>query len=126
MAYLEIFAGSHPASATGWKSPVFDALVLGASDPAAFAQAPPEAAMKGIADPAPVQAAIAKAKAGDGAALRAALLQAAERLLLDEAVVVPLWVAPEVGLVRAGMKGVEKKPRAALDVGALPSISFEK
>jgi ABC-type oligopeptide transport system substrate-binding subunit len=125
MAYLEVFADSHPSSATGWKNATYDALVAGASDPAAFAKAPPEAVLKGLADPAPVQAALAKAKAGDTAALRQALLQAAEGLLIDEAVVVPLWLAPEAGLLRAGLHGVDRKSRSVLDVGPLPAISFD-
>ena len=125
LAYLEVFRSDNPASETGWKDPTYDALIDAARDPAAFAKAPTEAVTKGVPDPAPIQAAIEAAKGGKTDALRAALLQAAEARLLDQAVVVPLWLAPEVGLVRKGLVGVGKTTRAALDLHPLPAVAFD-
>jgi ABC-type oligopeptide transport system substrate-binding subunit len=129
LAYLERYATGHPQDDVAWRNKAYDALIEGAWDPAAFAKAPPEAAMKAVGDPAPIQAALLKAKGGDAASLatlRTAILQAAERMLLDEAVVVPLWLAPEAGLLRPGVKGIEvRKPTTVVDYHPLHVISHE-
>jgi ABC-type oligopeptide transport system substrate-binding subunit len=126
LAYLEIWTSGHPKGATGWRSEAYDALVAGAHDASAFARAPVKAATD--ADPA-VAAAAAKAKGGDAqaiVALRAALLQAAERMLLDQAVVVPLFVAAEAGVARATLRGFDvKKPRVPRDPTVLRRLSVE-
>jgi oligopeptide transport system substrate-binding protein len=126
LAHLEIFTSDHPKGATGWRDEAFDAMVVGAHDPAAFAKAPPKAALD--ADAALGQA-VARAKGGDAqsvAALRTALLQAAERRLLDQAVVIPLFVAPESGTARATLRGFDpKKPRVPRDPTVLRRLSVE-
>jgi ABC-type oligopeptide transport system substrate-binding subunit len=130
LAYLETWTSGHPEAQTGWSSPAYDALIAGVRDPAAFAKTQPEAAMKALSDPGPVKSACERAKTGDAAAraaLRASLLQAAERMLLEEAVVVPLWLATEAGVVRPGLRGLDVKGerRSVVDYHPLTTLSFE-
>lgn len=82
---------------------MFDALVAGATDVAGFKEKPDAAA---AALPA-VKAALDRASDAAGLeTLRRALLAEAEAMLLEEAVVVPLWFPVDSGLVRRGVKGV--------------------
>jgi oligopeptide transport system substrate-binding protein len=126
LAHLEIFTSGHPKGATGWRDEAFDALVAGAHDPAAFAKEAPKVALDADAALAP---AVARAKGGDPqavSALRTAILQAAERRLLDQAVVIPLFVAPEAGTARATLRGFDaKKPRVPRDPTVFRRLSVE-
>ncbi len=116
LAFLTAFTTGHPAGDHRWSNPVYDALVAGATDPAAFAASP----AAGAKDLAPVKAALPGAKDPKGLeALRRVLLAEAERILLDEAVVVPLWMPVTTGVLSRKVRGVQMggpNARALLDV----------
>ena len=61
---------------------------------------------------------------GDVEGLRRALLVEAEAILLEEAIVVPLWIPVDSGLVAKGVRGLPVGPtvgkRSLLDVVQFP------
>lgn len=120
LAFLAGFTTKNPAMDTAWSHPVFDALVAGARDVASFAAKPPAAA-------AAIDGVKAALGRGDLEALRRTLLAEAEAILLEEAVVYPLWVPVDSGVVAKGVTGLQLGPttkrRALLDVHLLPLAS---
>ena len=126
LAFLAGFASGSPVGNTGWSDARYDALIRAAEDVAGFAAGTLDPSLKDLAD---LQA---KAKGG-GAGLeeaRRGLLLKAEERLLSEAVVVPLWLPVESGIVKpkvtglSGLATLSGKLRSVLDVhsvvGATP------
>ena len=125
LASLYAFTSKNPAGATQWSNAAYDALVLGAVDVAAFAANPPAEAK----DIPSVKTALGSAKDAKGLeALRQTLLAEAESILLEEAVVVPLWQVPESGLLKPQVRGINlggRVPRNILDVQPLPGVAYD-
>lgn len=117
LAFLGAFTTKNPAGDCAWSHPVYDALIAGARDVNTFRASPPAAA---AALPS-VKAALGR---GDAEGLRRALLAEAEAILLEEAVVVPLWMPVDSGIVAKGVRGLNlgatAAKRALLDVYQLP------
>lgn len=117
LAFLDPFTTKNPAGDCAWSSPLYDALIAGARDVAGF-KAKPDAAAAAV--PA-VKDALAK---GDLEGLRRALLAEAEAILLEEAIVVPLWIPVDSGIVAKGVRGLPVGPvagkRSLLDVVPFP------
>jgi ABC-type oligopeptide transport system substrate-binding subunit len=105
-AWLLTYARNHPASGLGWEDEGFEALLAAASDIDALIAGGDEALAK-LPDGATYKAKLATARASATARehLRLALLEAAERRLLDACVVIPLlW--PSTASVEAGVRGL--------------------
>lgn len=103
LAFLSAFTTKNPAGDCAWSSPLYDALIAGAKDVAGF-KAKPDAAVAALPTVKPVLD-----KATDAAGLetlRRTLLAEAEAMLLEEAVVVPLWHPVDSGLVGRTVKGI--------------------
>jgi oligopeptide transport system substrate-binding protein len=120
LAFLSAFTTRNPTGDALWSNPLYDALIAAARDVASF-KAKPE----GVASAVPaVKSALEK---GDLEGLRRALLAEAEALLLEEAVVVPLWMPVDSGIVRGGVTGLVTGPtggrRSLLDVHLLGPVS---
>ena len=117
LAFLDPFTTKNPAGDCAWSHPLYDALIAGARDAAGF-KAKPDAAAAAV--PA-IKDALAK---GDVEGLRRALLVEAEAILLEEAIVVPLWIPVDSGLVAKGVRGLPVGPtvgkRSLLDVVQFP------
>lgn len=122
LAYLAPFTTANPAGDCRWSSPLFDALVAGARDVVTF-RAKPDAAAAALPS---VKAALGGA---DAEALRRALLAEAEALLLEEAVVVPLWIPVDSGVVSKAVRqlatGNVEGRRPLLDVVPFTSARVE-
>ena len=117
LAFLDPFTTKNPAGDSAWSHPLYDALIAGARDVAGF-KAKPDAAAAAV--PA-VKDALAS---GDLERVRRALLAEAEAILLEEAIVVPLWIPVDSGLVAKGVRGLPVGPtagkRSVLDVVQFP------
>ncbi|MBL9088635.1 MAG: hypothetical protein JNM10_15965 [Planctomycetia bacterium] len=117
LAFLDPFTTKNPAGDCAWSHPLYDALVAGARDVAAF-KASPDAAAAAV--PA-IKDALGR---GDLEGLRRALLAEAEAILLEEAIVVPLWIPVDSGFVAKGVRGLPVGPttgkRSVLDVVQFP------
>ncbi len=125
LAFLTAYVTGSAEGSTGWSNPVYDALIAGAQDVAAFASAPPNPALKDLAEVTRLAAAAKSAPTFDSLeTLRRRLLFEAESLLLSEAVVVPLWIPVETGIVRAKTRGLSLSSgaRSLLDAHALTGV----
>ncbi len=106
-AYVGLFLPKHPQSGLGWHDDQYERLVEAALDVDAFV-ADAEARSKGLPEEATLRTMAQTASHGNEAereSLRLALLESAERRLLDEAVVVPL-VIPQRAYLVGGAKGL--------------------
>jgi oligopeptide transport system substrate-binding protein len=125
LGFLAAFTTGNPRGGLRWSSAAYDALIQGALDVAGFAAKPADA----VKDRPAVKAALARgtdAKALED--LRRALLAEAEAILLDEAVVVPLWIPVETGLLSPKTRGVTvhgDRPRPLLDVLSFVGVACE-
>jgi ABC-type oligopeptide transport system substrate-binding subunit len=99
LAFLTPFRSRSGANA--YSNPAFDALLKAAGDVISFRAKPDPA----VAAAPGVKAALA---GGDDEALRRALLAEAEAVLLEDAVVIPLWIPTDSGLVRSEVRGLHK------------------
>jgi ABC-type oligopeptide transport system substrate-binding subunit len=125
LAFLLGFSGSSNVAATGYFDARFDALLKAAQDVTAFGTAPLDPAIKDLAD---VRASV-DPKSSPAASVvenaRRRLLVEAEKRLLDDAVVVPLWASVETGVVKPKVRGLTGlaawggKGRSVLDVHPL-------
>lgn len=128
LAFLAAFTTGNVEGSTGWSNAAYDALVKGAIDPAGFAVAAPNPALKDLAE---VKNLADRAKASPSPetwdALRLRLCHEAEAILLAEAVVVPLWFPVESGVVRPKTRGLSLSTptRSILDVHTLTGASAE-
>jgi ABC-type oligopeptide transport system substrate-binding subunit len=117
LAFLDPFTTKNPAGDCVWSHPLYDALIAGARDVAGF-KAKPDAAAAAV--PA-IKDALGR---GDLEGLRRALLAEAEAILLEEAIVVPLWIPVDSGIVAKGVRGLPVGPtsgkRSLLDVVQFP------
>jgi hypothetical protein len=128
LAFLAAYTTGNVVGSTGWSDPAYDALIAGAVDVAGFAAKGPPAVLKDLAE---VKSLADKAKAsplpGELEALRRRLLHEAEALLLREAVVVPIWVPTESGIVKPHVKGLSltASGRSITDVHLVNGASYE-
>ena len=125
LALLSAFTSRNAVGATMWSHPKFDALIAAAVDVAGFAAAPnPD-----LKDVTAVKDALAGASkdAAGLESLRRVLLAEAESLLLEEAVVVPLFTTVERGVAKPALRGlpVSARARSVLDVTPLWSLSID-
>ena len=93
-AYLAVFHSANPDGGTGWRDPVFDALIDAAQDPAA-ALADKERFCAKVDDTALAGALSAATNEAGRERFRQQALAKAEQRLLDEYVIVPLCVMNE-------------------------------
>lgn len=126
LALLGAFTSGNPVASTMWSNPVYDALVK-ASVNVAGLLASPDPALKDVAA---LKGPLATASAGDPKSLEAvrqALLSEAESILLEQAVVVPLWTTLDRGVAKPSVHGLAKGagPRGVLDVTPLHSITLD-
>ncbi len=117
LGYLGMFTTKNPAGDCAWSHPLYDALIAGARDVATFKAKPDPAAaaVPGVKD------ALGK---GDLEGIRRALLAEAEAILLEEAIVVPLWLPVDSGIVAKNVRGLTLGPtatnRSLFDIQLLP------
>jgi ABC-type oligopeptide transport system substrate-binding subunit len=125
LAFLSGFTTGNQKGGLRWSNAAYDALIQGALDVAGFAKAPADA----VKDRPAVKTALSKgtdAKALEE--LRRTLLAEAETILLDEAVVVPLWIPVETGILSPKARGVTvrgDRPRPLLDVLSFVGVGCE-
>lgn len=125
-ALLSAFTSGNPVGGTLWSHATYDALMKASVDVATFVGAP-DAALKDVAS---IKGPLAAASASNPESLetlRRALLAEAESILLDEAVVVPLWTTVERGVRRATVRGLPSEGKAGnvLDVISISRVTGE-
>ncbi len=123
LALLAAFTTGNSLGGAMWSNATYDALIKAATDVAGFLAAPDPV----LKDVATLKGPIAGASAANLASLetlRQALLAEAESILLEEAVVVPLWTTVDRGIAKSTVRGLPKgeRIRSVLDVTPLQSI----
>jgi ABC-type oligopeptide transport system substrate-binding subunit len=127
LAFLAAYTTGNVTGSTGWSDPAYDALIAGAFDVSGFATKGPGPELKDYPE---VKSLADKAKGSpaDLEALRRRLLHEAETLLLREAVVVPIWLPTEAGIVKPSVTGLSlgASGRSITDVHLVDGATFEK
>lgn len=125
-ALLGGFTTGNPVGATMWSNATYDALLKAAVDVAGFLSAP-DPVLKSLPALKGPMASASAASLPSLEALRQALLSEAESILLEEAVVIPLWTTVDRGLAKPCVHGLPKGggARSVLDVTPLQSITLD-
>ncbi len=124
--YVASLHGDDPDSGLGWRDEAFNALLDAAREPAE-ALADPAGFAARVGQPT-LQAALEAARAGGEARerLRRELLAAAERRILEEAVIVPLVTLPRAELLQPAVRGLGEPAawRNPAFVGSLCTVAI--